>query len=301
MAGSSLNIKESRIIFSNPEGDTVLLDCAKLLSNKSRVPMHRLPGQSHLTIPDTLVKLFKLQQASAGDLAFPFGVIDALLAARLIRSASPVKVLEYGSGQGELSVHLAELLGVFHDESRLVCAYDSIEPEWMERISRVEHLPKISFLAGDFGELGLQSGSFDIVVLNGRVNFPDPCEVTADALRLSREDGMIVCYADSSPLLESIFKLFFEERKEFALQPTQKILLADTRKACWRIEGPPCVDAGKTAELVRRSIKSGRKAALSALKSLDKDLKAAVRQKETSKKIQLLEQKETLLEYITRS
>ena len=208
----SLNLNNGSVAFTGLEGTVVLLDSEKPLENKSRVPMRRLADQKHPIISDILLKLIQRQQEEEADLAVPFGLLDALLTVRLIRSSKPVWVLEYGSGQGELSAHLAELLGTFHEESMLVCAHDTIELEWMERISHVEHLPKLSFLAGDFGALGLQSNSFHMVVLNGRTDFQNPYEVVADALRLVRKDGVIFCYTDDCPLLESVFKLFFELR-----------------------------------------------------------------------------------------
>ena len=277
------------------------MDSEKPLENKSRVSMHRLADQKHPIISDILLKLIQRQQEEEADLAVPFGLLDALLTVRLIRSSKPVRVLEYGSGQGELSAHLAELLGTFHEESMLVCAHDTIELEWMERISHVEHLPKLSFLEGDFGALGLQSNSFHMVVLNGRTDFQNPYEVVADALRLVRKDGVIFCYTNDCPLLESVFKLFFELREEFVLQPSQKILLADVENVCWQAVEPPHIDVNETGKLVKKSIRSGRKAALSAMEVLKSNVDAVARMGEADKKIQLLEQKEKLLEYITRS
>lgn len=297
----SLNLNNGSVAFTGLEGTVVLLDSEKPLENKSRVSMHRLADQKHPIISDILLKLIQRQQEEEADLAVPFGLLDALLTVRLIRSSKPVRVLEYGSGQGELSVHLAELLGTFHEESMLVCAHDTIELEWMERISHVEHLPKLSFLAGDFGALGLQSNSFHMVVLNGRTDFQNPYEVVADALRLVRKDGVIFCYTNDCPLLESVFKLFFELREEFVLQPSQKILLADVENVCWQAVEPPHIDVNETGKLVKKSIRSGRKAALSAMEVLKSNVDAVARMGEADKKIQLLEQKEKLLEYITRS
>ena len=297
----SLNLNNGSVAFTGLEGTVVLLDSEKPLENKSRVSMRRLADQKHPIISDILLKLIQRQQEEEADLAVPFGLLDALLTVRLIRSSKPVRVLEYGSGQGELSAHLAELLGTFHEESMLVCAHDTIELEWMERISHVEHLPKLSFLAGDFGALGLQSNGFHMVVLNGRTDFQNPSEVVADALRLVRKDGVIFCYTNDCPLLESVFKLFFELREEFVLQPSQKILLADVENVCWQAVEPPHIDVNETGKLVKKSIRSGRKAALSAMEVLKSNVDAVARMGEADKKIQLLEQKEKLLEYITRS
>lgn len=219
---SSFTIKGSRFIFKDSERERVLLDCTD-----------RLPERDDPTIREVLLDLIRKQQKEAADLAGPFGVLDALLTAHLIRSAKPVKLLEYGSGQGELSVHLARLLGTFHEESTLVCAYDTIELEWMERISHVEHLPRLNFLACDFGNSGLQTNSFDIVVLNGLTDFPQPYDVLKDAVSLAKTDGTLFCYSHDTPLLESVFKLFFETRDEYELTPSRKIMVAEAAQCSW--------------------------------------------------------------------
>lgn len=107
-------------------------------------------------------------------------------------------MLEYGSANGSLSLHLAEVLGTFHEESVLVCAYDTIEPEWMEQMAQVQHLPKLSYFAGDFGQLKLSEKYFDIVVINGVVNYLQPEEVINDALRLVTKDGILICYSEEA-------------------------------------------------------------------------------------------------------
>lgn len=166
-----------------------------------------------------------------------------------------------------------------------------------DAMSDVENL----WLRGDPEGSGRAGDVSRGVVLNGRTDFQEPYAVVADALRLVRKDGVILCYTNDCPLLESVFKLFFELREEFVLQPSQKILLADVENVCWQTGEPAHIDVNKTGKLVKKSIRSGRKAALSAIEVLKSNVDAAARMGEAEKKIQLLEQKEKLLEYITRS
>lgn len=227
---NSLVYRENKFIYTGAGGEKTLLDCRDYLSNKSRVSLHRLPGQDFLTVPELLVGLIQQEQRGGTGLEFPFGLIDTLIAARLVRTSQPVRVLEYGCADGKLSGHLAKILGAFHEESVLVCAYDTMDElwmQWMERIAALEKLPKISYLAGDYGCLHLQKDYFDIVLINGgMVHFTDPQSVIADALSLAAEGGMILCYADDSPLLESVFKLYFETREEYEISPVSRVLAA---------------------------------------------------------------------------
>lgn len=297
---ANLIINEYKFIFEDTAGKKVLLDCTDLLANKSRVPMHRLPGQAYLIIPKLLVKLIEKQQTEADALALPFGVLDILLVARLIRSSRPVRLLEYGSGQGELSVHLAQLLGIFHEKSSLVCAYDTIELEWMERISHVKHLPRLSFLACDFGNSGLQKNSFDIVVLNGLANFPQPCDALKEAVSLAKADGSLLCYSHDTPLLESGFKLFFETRDEYEFTPSHKVLAAEAAQCSWREPGTPDLlvtvreDLAKAMEMPADG-SCKHEEYMQMLEKLQRGIHIAVKQEETALKIQLLAEKERLL------
>lgn len=297
-----LNISKSGCTFTGSQGETVLLNYKDLLSNKSRVSMCCLPEESHLTLPDLLLDLIQKQRQAEEAYTFPFGLIDALLAARLIRSASPVRLLEYGSGQGELSAHLAELLGALHEDSSLVCAYDTIEPAWMERISQVRRLPKLSFLAGDFGALGLQSGSFDIVVINGTAGYEEPFQILRDALSLVKKDGFLLCYTQETPLLESAFKLFFETREEYVLTPASSVLLANAKDCSWsEIESPDFTalaraDIEKAQDVLAGGADQGQEI-MTLIRNLRKDISSAVGLGDAARKIELLSWKERLIDF----
>ena len=276
-----------------------------MLSNKSRVSMHRLPGQSHPIIPDILIGLIQKQMNERAELGLPFGIIDLLLASQLIRSAKPARVLEYGCGQGELSVHLAELLGSFNEKSALVCAYDTMEPEWMERISHIKHFLDISFLAGGFGSLGLQSNSFDVVVVNGLINYLHPYQVLADAVQLAKKGGFLICYTQESPLLESTFKLFFEKRDEYVFSPTSSVMLANVNDCFWRETQPPDVYTISQADIAESDALAASKGIrghkiMSMVKRLNHDIFLAAAQGKTELKIELIAKKEVLIDFMVQ-
>lgn len=299
-----LYTENGRILFETPESARVLLDCKDLLSNKSRLPLHRLPDQTHLTVPDLLQRLIERQQRESDTLAFPFGVTDTLLAARLIRFARPVSVLEYGSCQGELSVHLAELLGAFHEASDLVCGNDAVEPAWLNRIAGVEHPPRFSFLSADFGAFPLESGRFDAVLINGLANFMEPRAVISDALRLVRNDGVLICCAWNAPLLESAFQLFFEKREEYELEPAVRVMLAKACDCSWKPETPdpgsPAREAAARAEELLAVGEAERQELSSLLKTLLEGAQTAAGQGDTEEKIRLLAQREGIADLYAR-
>lgn len=262
--------------------------------------MHRLPGMEYLTIPDLLLGLLEKEKGHGEDLEFSAALLDILLASRLIKTSSPVNVLEYGSANGSLSFHLAEVLGSFHEDSVLVCAYDTIEPEWMERMAQIQHLPKLSYFAGDFGQLKLSKKYFDIVVINGIVNYLQPEEVINDALRLVTKDGILICYSEEAPLLESTFKLYFEQREEYEITPCRKVLLAKAKDKCWQNASEQNLysrvqeDLEKAKTLLLQKQPS-KKELSETSECLKKDIQSAVAAGKTDLKIRLIECRQEVL------
>lgn len=299
----SLYYNNSRFIYEDQEGEVrTLLDCRNYLTNKSRIPMHRLAGMDYLTIPDLLLGLLEKEKKNGDDLEFPAALTDILLASRLIQSPRPVKVLEYGSGEGKLSLHLAEVLGAFHEESVLVCAYDTIEPGWMERMAEAQHLPKLSFYAGDFGNLKLSQKYFDIVVINGMENYLQPEEVIVDALQLVSEDGIIMCYSDGTVLLESTFKLYFDEREEYEVTPLRKVLLAKAGDRSWKKETEPDLSLDERirgnlekAERFLEGEELPEKGLAEMAECLKQDIRAAVEAGRNDLKIRLIECRQEII------
>lgn len=265
--------------------------------------MHRVPGMDCLIIPDLLLGLLEKEKLNGEGLEFPAVLMDVLLAAQLIKSPRPVKLLEYGSMKGKISFHLAEVLGAFNEESVLVCAYDTIEPEWMEHIAQSEHLPKLSFFAGDFGQLKLSERYFDIIVINGQVNYMYPEDVITDALRLVSEDGILICYSEYSYLLESTFKLYFEKREEYEIIPSQKILLANARDSGWQTEAEPDLDARVQSDIEKAeallSENHVHEGELTEMTDrLRRDIYAAAASGRNDLKIRLIECKENIIELL---
>lgn len=297
----SLYYNNSKFIYEdNGEDAKLLLDCGNYLTNKSRIPMHRLAGMDCLTIPDLLLGLLEREKKNGDDLEFPAALTDILLASRLVKNPRPVNVLEYGSMTGRISLHLAEVLGAFNEESALVCAYDTIEPEWMERMTQAERLPKLSFFAGDFGNIKLSEHYFDIVVINGMVNYLQPEEVINDALRLVTKDGSLICYSEEAPLLESTFKLYFEQREEYEITPSRKVLLAKAKDKCWKKASEQNLysrvqeDLEKAKTLLLQKQPS-KKELSETSECLKKDIQSAVAAGKTDLKIQLIECRQEVL------
>lgn len=295
--------RDNKFIYTEPGKEQPLLDCGDYLSNKSRISMHCLEDQNIYTLPELLADIRK-QGPCRGNDAFAAALMDVLLAARLIRTSQPVRILEYGCLGGKFSYYLASIAGAFCEASSLVCACDRMDMEWMEQIADVKKLPRVSFLAGDYGDLPLQKGYFDIILINGTVDFADPCKVVADALRLASDDGILLCYTDASPLLEGVFKLFFEKdkREDYEISAFARLMCAKAEDQSWMpweekqgFEKNAEEHLRQAQDLLMGDTKDGRELA-GMLDILKKDTKTAAASGRVELKLRLQEQKEKLMD-----
>lgn len=229
-----LTVENNKFIYEERNTKRVLLDCNDYLSNKSRIPMHSFDND--LTIPGLLLQLFKWHKQLCANQSEDSDVmeallIDVLLTAFFIKTPMSKRVLEIGCTKGVLSYHLATLLGRFNVESSLCCVCNKIgnssNNSWLDMISLVEKVPGLSMLASDYDVMPLESKYFDIVIINGTEDFEEPYPVISEAKRLVKDEGIVMCYADCQPLLESSFKLFFSEREEYLLTGQRSILVTN--------------------------------------------------------------------------
>lgn len=222
----------SKYIYKDQNTESVLLDCGQFLENKSRIPMHCTQSDKKLTIPILIDRMLE-KAANSQTIALPIAIIDILLTAQLMKTAQPVRILEYGSVQGQVSRHLAEIIGEFNEKSSLVCFHNTIDLEWMEQMADVKTLPQLSFLAGDFGKIQLQEKYFDIVLVNGLANFTEPYEVLSDVLRMAKDGGVVLCYCDRSPFLKHVFQLIFDHTDVYEVTPYQTVMQASAKDYGW--------------------------------------------------------------------
>lgn len=227
-----LAFTDAKFIYVEHHKESVLLDCSQFLENKSRIPMCCIQSDQKLTIPLLIDRMLE-KAANSQTMALPIAIIDILLTAQLMKTAQPVRILEYGSVQGQVSKHLAEIIGEFHEKSSLVCFHNTIDLEWMEQMADVKTLPQLSFLAGDFGKIQLQEKYFDIVLVNGLANFTEPYEVLADVLRMAKDGGVVLCYCDNSPFLKHVFQLMFDFIDVYEVSPHQTVMKASAKDYGW--------------------------------------------------------------------
>lgn len=210
-----------------------LLDYQSEFAN-SGFPFTNNTSASHKTLQKIMWKYFqKCKDLMEEDYVLKTYLMLTIVTKHVLRCAKPPVLLEYGCGDGALSYFLASVLGDLQEQSRLFCLNDIIDPCWLDRIGQVKHTPDINYLASNYRHTGLQQDFFDIVVINGTTYFKDPDATLREAIRLLRPDGLLICYSENNPLIESIFQLYFDCRKQYVLNYTSMIQTSNKSDYTW--------------------------------------------------------------------
>ncbi len=210
----------------------VLIDLQNLLENKSHVPL--LTGNAHnASLPDIVNELMRRHKTCFGEQLSAMQeciLIDFLAARRLMRSASPLQIVEIGAADGILSFHLASMIGQYNTRSGLCCVSDTENVQWSEKISKVGKTPEISRVAGAHEHTKLPSDQYDIVILNSNEQFTDMAGVVREAKRLIRSKGIVICLEKKQPLLSQEFKKEFPGTETFEVNSYTTVYYAEAQK-----------------------------------------------------------------------
>lgn len=239
---SSINRDGGIWYFENCFGvKTDIFNANYYLDNKSRVLKHT--SDECETIPSFIIKLNRKHEKIFPDDNQKYGdtldyvLMDFILAKELSGKSSPFRVCEIGCDTGVLSYHLTEMIGRFNGASQLCLATDTIDNDgnnfFLDAISLAEYQPELSMFVGDYDKTNQQSNSFDIVVINGTINFLNPYNVIKEAERILKKDGIIICFSCHNHLLDSTFKLIFSEREEYNVLPDEIITVVRVNDETW--------------------------------------------------------------------
>ena len=303
---SAVIFKENIFILEDArERKIELLNCKNLFSNKSSMPMHSLVGSSGRTIPRFLIQLLNLHKKQWGETeTVEYLLLDTIITSFLIRQSRPMQVVEIGGDNGILSFHLASLLGGFQKESFFcsVCRVIGNESEnyWLDRISIVQEKPELSLLISDYEKTCLLDHFFDLVVINGTINFLNPYLVLKEAERLVKLNGNIVLFLQDMPLLEDIFKLNFSERKEYYLKVGTGVLIKENWKKEEEKDKKKQDNAIDFIEEVKSKLKGdiSLEQARDLLQRIDSELDRVIAEYDIEQKLKLIQAKENVLDII---
>lgn len=229
---NSFVFENNQFVYTDDVNRKVLLDCNKYLENFSRIPFHSI--NDGITIPKIIFDLLTwhsrvFEGTKEQELGIYYALIDVLVTVHHVKNSSPKKVLEIGCLDGVMSYHLGTILGKLHPQSLLYSVADTIGNEsnnqWLDFISMIEEMPQLAFAATDYDATNLKDDNFDIVIINGNSEINKTDSVLKEAYRVLRNEGLLICFAQSQPLLESSFQLLFSEREEYFMNYNGRILV----------------------------------------------------------------------------
>lgn len=302
----TITYENGHFVFIDGDRREALLDYSHFMLNRSRYPMQTLPD-GKTGIVSLIVELRNShKELSHEEDVFPSYLLDIIVTSYLIRTAAPLKVLEIGATSGILSYHLAVLMGKLNRESLLCCvsnvAGNGSENHWLDRISMVDDPPNLSMLVSDYDATQLQTGNFDIVILNGTDWFDKPYETVREAERLVKKSGVVLCHAKDAPLLESSFKLVFPERREYEITPLETILAVSDPETSWKQDKPPVLEdeSANLFQEMRQIVKPGCRPdeVRPFLREIDRCADLAAKYFDTDRKIELLRLKGAALDFM---
>ncbi len=235
-AKGTLNLKDG--VFTL-DGEPIL-DCSNAYFNKSRVPIFKAPLGSSI-LADRLLSLkdFYLSLNTGTKYekyAGLFRMISVIVSDHCMRNGEPLKVCEIGCNSGALTQDIATVLTWFDPDAKYVCVSNAIgnesDMEWVDRISCIDVPAGLALHVSDFHDTSLRDDYFDITIINGCVPIPDPVKTVKEAGRITKNDGMIICYSEEQYLLDDGMRMMFDKKTEWRFTGT-RVLYRAFKKDMW--------------------------------------------------------------------
>jgi ubiquinone/menaquinone biosynthesis C-methylase UbiE len=237
---SSILIENNSYVFCDDNGDKkVLYKVFDYLGNKSKVQMY--DENSNNSLYYMLGEMSKKHETRfeyvSEEQAISYFVIDSIFMTNIIKASVPIKVLQLGCSNGEIAYHLTEMLGRINSQSTVCFVNNEINNNsnntWLEAIGTVELKPEISLVISEYEKTNLEKESFDIIIINGEVDFDEPYKTIKEAERLVKKNGIIICYSCNNKNLKNAIKLIFVESDEYKVSEDESIFVINYDGTSW--------------------------------------------------------------------
>jgi len=228
----NLNIFENKIYFIYDNGKKdCLLDLSDFLSNRSHIPLHSLANIDFETIPDLIKKIIEICDLPENEIKGIDGSMLILTSIMIIKKymyrAKGNNILEIGCTHGILSYFIGIIINFF-GKSNLHCVSDVIssegESDWLNNIMLLENSDNISITYTNYNNIDLRDSFYDITVINGYDYFENPEDVIRNAVRMTKENGLIVCIGKEQPFLSDMFQKIIDDCDVYSFDNNNIIL-----------------------------------------------------------------------------
>lgn len=302
---SEILYREKRFWYLDGQREQVLIDLRRCMDNRSRIPIINTE-QNPQSVMRLVMKLHELhgELKLGDDVSFDYMLLDFLTARCLMKTSMPLKVVEIGAMTGVWSFHLAAMMGQYNRDSTLCCVCNAVGNEsgnrWVDRIALVAEPPRLSMVAADYDDTMLQSGGFDLVLLNGSVLLENPYRVIKEAERLVKTGGVILCYVRKQTPFAEMFARVFSDFETFVIHPGTQVSYMEYRGQSWEDPGQvSCRDEAEKylSELPEDGLAGmGRTELRDCYRKLEEYIMAAMQERQTDLKVRLIRRQEAVLD-----
>lgn len=307
-----LFFENDQILYEDDGRKEVLYGHEERITNYSHVP-HQLINGGDSLLGLVLDGVNEHEIIAGGtnekDATCEYATMNLLLAREHMKTPYELKVLEIGCSSGVLSYHLAKMLGKYNEDSQLCCVTNSMEHKngsgWTDRISRVESMPKVSFLATDYDKMPLPDRYFDVVVLNASEVFEKKEMILSEVRRVLKNDGAFLAYVVRDVDLIQQIAYRSASLKTYMYLPDRCLL---------RVESSDFLPGAKTEEVVsynRKGVTDGCDEMLNGnasaeelrnmIRSLDAWIDEAIAERDLESKILFIRYKGQLLDKLVKT
>ncbi|WP_281165265.1 hypothetical protein [Liquorilactobacillus sicerae] len=166
------------------------------------------------------------------------------------------RILEVGCDHGTLSYFVAKVLSAFDDKSQLLCLTDQIvnttQDEWLSKISLLKNTENISRLTTSYDVSWLDQPVYDLIIINGNVDFQHSDRVMKSCLAALKKGGSLICLPANDSFLAESFRLGFSKVKAYNIAKNSKVLTTTPVKQDYELTlaNDPQVKFTKAKELL---------------------------------------------------
>ncbi len=157
-------------------------------------------------------------------------LVNLLIINDATKNYRPYNCLEVGCNSGVLSCHLSQILDSINSDNRL-CGmsdgkYDNEGRTVLKKISSLKTANNFYYILQDYEHNMLQKKYFNTVVINGTTKFSNPKIIIENAVETVKDNGLIIAVVHNQPLLESVFKLMFDNCEVYSFSEGEVVMTA---------------------------------------------------------------------------
>lgn len=218
-------VKNNQIVFVDCNGFENVLFTYDRFRNHSSVPLYEIAGDTQepllMNQLNTFINDFDRinENVPEGLSKETITLCVFLITAELLKKHRNYNVLEIGCDNGVLSCYLAGILKYFNTNNRLICMTDYLDSEcrknWLEKIMLADAADIVSVVTAEYSSDFFKKGYFDIVIINGSVQFDEPAVMINNAVNSAKNNGIIICLPENQYLLNSCFQAVLNNCTEY--------------------------------------------------------------------------------------